>query len=182
MSRQNKKKTSEARVRKHNCVGSSANICNARKSGVGTEKKRVGKRKRESGCDKLLRGRRLFRRHPVFSRHCSRKPENSAAETFRADCTGVSLPLRLVLFVYYNLDTIISFSSSHASHRRLRRLFTTAALYLRSLLLSVSRPRSISRLSLFSSSSSSSFLSRTQRRRRNAVGAGQHERKRQRSG
>lgn len=46
--------------------------------------------------------------------------------------TGVSLPLRLLLFVYYNLDTIISFSSSRRSLRRYRCLLR--ALYLHSLL------------------------------------------------
>lgn len=37
--------------------------------------------------------------------------------TFFRDCTGVSLPLWLLLFVYYNLDTIISASSSLVRRR-----------------------------------------------------------------
>lgn len=41
---------------------------------------------------------------------------------FPADCTGVRLPLWLLLFVYYNLDTIIWVSSSRAWTRSDGRL------------------------------------------------------------
>lgn len=53
---------------------------------------------------------------------------SNRVETCRTDCTGVSLPLRLLLFVYYNLDTIISLSSSRRSFRRYRCLHRARSL------------------------------------------------------
>jgi len=81
---------------------------------------RKTERETERKRERQVREKRLFRRRGLV-----------AGQTFPADCTGVSLPLRLLLFVYYNLDTIISPSSSRPSWPRYRRLFATAALYLR---------------------------------------------------
>lgn len=118
-----KRKKSEARVCKHNCVGGSANICNARKSGVvgWREKKRANKKEKKRGRAGAINSRGRdddYFGGIVFRRRGRKSEKRTAVGTFRADCTGVSLPLRLLLFVYYNLDTIISFSSSHASRRR----------------------------------------------------------------
>lgn len=122
MLRRNEEKEFEARVCKHNCVGGSANICNARKSGVEIERERKnekarerGKKEREKGASAINpRGRRVFQRLDLVIVETRKATE----QTFPADCTGVSLPLRLLLFVYYNLDTIISLSSSHPSRPR----------------------------------------------------------------
>lgn len=114
-----KRKKFEARVCKHNCVGGSANICNARKSGVAglREREREKERGRAGAINSRGRDDDYFG-GIVFRRRGRKSEKRTAVGTFRADCTGVSLPLRLLLFVYYNLDTIISFSSSHASRRR----------------------------------------------------------------
>lgn len=120
MLRRNEEKELEARVCKHNCVGGSANICNARKSGVERERERKNEKAREEGKKEKgasainPRGRRVFRRLDLVIVETRKVTE----QTFPADCTGVSLPLRLLLFVYYNLDTIISLSSSHPSRPR----------------------------------------------------------------
>lgn len=42
----------------------------------------------------------------------------ATTKTFSSNCTGVRLPVWLLLFVYYNLDTIISVSSSHSLRNR----------------------------------------------------------------
>jgi len=65
---------------------------------------RKTERETERKRERQVREKRLFRRRGLV-----------AGQTFPADCTGVSLPLRLLLFVYYNLDTIISLSSSRPS-------------------------------------------------------------------